>query len=56
MEVYDVTAVNLFTDESLPVTFSVWDDEEVDASCLKVESSSCDLQLLESISLRYLKF
>lgn len=43
MEVYNVTAVNLFTDESLPVTFSVWDDEEVDASCLKVESSFCDL-------------
>lgn len=43
MEVYNVTAVNLFTDESLPVTFSVWDDEEVDASCLKVESSFCGL-------------
>lgn len=43
MEVYNVTAVNLFTDESLPVTFSVWDDEEVDASCLKVESSFCSL-------------
>lgn len=43
MEVYNVTAVNLFTDESLPVTFSVWDDEEVDISCLKVESSFCSL-------------
>lgn len=43
MEVYDVTAVNLFTDESLPVTFSVWDDEEVDISCLKVASSFCSL-------------
>lgn len=35
MEVYDVIAVNLLTYESLPVTFSVWDDDEVDASCLK---------------------
>ena len=43
MEVYNVTAVNLFTNESLPVTFSVWDDEEVDTSCLKVASSFCSL-------------
>ena len=42
MEVYNVTAVNLFTDESLPVTFSVWDDEEVDAFLQRALSATLD--------------